>query len=66
VAAGLVAGTNQGKGPSVLQLDKYYAQIGRDSFAQTSKIFTLAFYSVAGVGGGGASAQALLSWNELL
>lgn len=66
VAAGLVSGTNQASGISVLDLSKYYSQIGRDSFSQTSKIFTLAFYSVAGVGGGGASAQTLLSWNELL
>lgn len=66
VAAGLVAGTNQAAAPAILELNKYYSQIGRDSFTGTSRIFTLAFYSVAGVGGGGASAQALLSWNELL
>lgn len=66
VAAGLVAGTNQAAAPAVLELAKYYSQIGRDSFSQTSKIFTLALYSVTGVGGGGASAQILLSWNELL
>lgn len=66
IAAGLVAGTNQAAAPAILELGKYYAQIGRDSFSQTSRIFTLALYSVTGVGGGGASAQTLLSWNELL
>ena len=66
VAAGLVAGTNQAAAPAVLELSKYYSQLGRDSFSQTSKIYTLALYSVPGVGGGGAGAQVLLSWNELL
>lgn len=66
VAAGFVAGTNQATAPGVLELNRYYSQIGRDSFTGTSRIFTLAFYSVTGVGGAGAGAQALLSWNELL
>ena len=66
VAAGFVSGTNQAAAPIALQLSRYYSQIGRDSFAQTSRVFTLATYSVTGVGGGGAGLQALLSWNELL
>ena len=66
IAAGLVSGTNQSAAPIMLELTKYQAQLGRDSFTQTSEIFTLAVYSVAGVGGGGASLQALVSWNELL
>lgn len=66
IAAGLVSGTNQSSSPIDFDLSKFYSQIGRDSFAQESRIFTLALYSVSGVGGGGASAQILLSWNELL
>lgn len=66
VAAGFVSGTNQAAAPIALQLSRYYSQIGRDSFTQTSRVFTLATYSVTGVGGGGAGLQALLSWNELL
>ena len=66
VAAGLVSGTNQSSAPVTFDLAKYYSQFARDSFAQESRIFTLALYSVAGVGGGGASAQCLVSWNELI
>lgn len=65
-AAGLVSGTNQSAAPILMELTKYQSQLGRNSFTQTPEIFTLAVYSVAGVGGGGASFQALLSWNELL
>ncbi len=66
VAAGVVSGTNLGSAPILLELTNYYSQIGRDSFTSTSKIFTLALSSVTGVGGGGAGAQTLMSWNELL
>lgn len=66
IAAGLVSGTNQAVAPIEFDLAKYYSQLGRDSFAEKSKIITLTLYSVLGVGGGGASAQTLLSWNELL
>lgn len=66
VAAGLVSGTNQAASPSVLELSKYYSQLGRDSFSQTSRIMTLAFYSATGITGAPATAQCLLSWNELL
>lgn len=66
VAAGLVSGTNQSAGQSILELGKYYSQLARDSFSQTSKIYTLAFYSVIGISGSPVTAQVLLSWNELL
>ncbi len=66
IVAGLVSGTNQSAAPLAFDLAKFYSQLGRDSFARESRIFTLAFYSIAGVGGGGASAQVLLSWNELI
>jgi hypothetical protein len=66
IANGLVSGTNQAAVPITLELSRYYSQIGRDSFSQTSEIVTLAVFSVAGIGGGGVTFQALLSWNELL
>ena len=66
IAAGLVSGTNQAAAPAVLELSKYYSQLARDSFTQTSYIVTLALYSVPGVAGSPATVQCLLSWNELL
>lgn len=66
LAAGIVSGTNQSASPIAFSLTKYYSQLGRDSFTQVSRVFTLAVYSITGVGGGGAGLQALLSWNELL
>ena len=67
IAAGLVSGTNQSAAPIMLELTKYQAQLGRDSFTNVSEIFTLAVYSVTGSSGGSSiSLQALLSWNELL
>lgn len=64
VAAGLVSGTNQAAGAAVQQLGKYYSQIGRDSFSRTSRIFTLALYSVPG-SASTVNATVLLSWNEV-
>jgi len=66
IAGGIISGTNQSAASRSLELTKYYSQIGRNSFTQVSDIFTLAFYSIPGVAGTPASAQALLSWNELL
>ena len=66
VAAGLVAGTNQAAAPAVLELSKYYSQLSRDSFTQSSRIYTLGVYSATGSGGSAITAQILLSWNELL
>lgn len=65
IANGIVSSTNQAAGSGALDLDKYFSQIGRNSFTQTSEIVTLAVYSVAGVGGSGVSLQAAVSWNEL-
>lgn len=66
IAAGIISSTNQSSSSTTLELSKYYSQIGRNSFTQTSDIFTLAFYSVTTVTGHPVTAQALLSWNELL
>ncbi|NBX50561.1 hypothetical protein EBT25_11645 [bacterium] len=66
VAAGLVSGTNQSAASSVLELTKYYSQIGRNSFTQTSDIMTLAYYSVTTISGTPATIQGLISWNELI
>lgn len=65
IANGIVSSTNQTAGSQALDLDKYFSQIGRNSFTQTSEIITLAVYSIAGIGGSGATAQAAVSWNEL-
>ena len=66
ITAGLVSGTNQAAAPAVMELSKYYSQLARDSFAKTSYIVTLALYSATGILGSPATAQCLLSWNELL
>jgi hypothetical protein len=66
IAAGIISGTNQSSGTMSLQLDKYYSQIGRNSFTGQSDIITLALYSVTTVTGHPVNVQALLSWNELL
>lgn len=66
IAAGIISGTNQSAASVALQLDKYYSQIGRNSFTGQSDIMTLAFYSVTTVNGHPVTVQALLSWNELL
>jgi hypothetical protein len=66
IAAGIISGTNQSASSMSLQLDKYYSQIGRNSFTGQSDIMTLAFYSVTTVTGHPVTVQALLSWNELL
>lgn len=47
---------------SVSELAGYYAQLGRDSFARTSDVTTLAVYGV----GSTPSGVALLSWQEIL
>jgi len=66
VAAGIISGTNQSAASMALELNKYYSQIGRNSFTQTSDIMTLAFYSVTTISGTPATIQGLISWNELL
>jgi hypothetical protein len=48
----------------VFELGQYFSQIGRDSFTQTSDIFTLAFFN--NTSQGAMDAQVLLSWQELL
>ncbi len=66
IAAGLFSGSNQTPGIAVLELGKYFTQLGRNSFTGEPYIITLAIFSYAGIGGGGVTMQALISWNELL
>ena len=47
-----------------VDLASYFSQIGRDSFAGVSEIFTLAVYRPAGTGS--LTGYALLSWQEML
>lgn len=49
---------------STLELGNYFSQIGRDSFSQTSEIFTLALF--ANSSQGTVTAECLLSWAEML
>ena len=63
-ASGIVTGTNQASGGSVIELSKYFSQIGRNSFTGTSDIITLAVMNIK-PGGSAVNIQALLSWNEL-
>lgn len=64
VASGIIVGTNQTGSTTALSLDRYFSKIGRNSFTNTSDIFTLALYNTA------ASTNpkiiSLLSWNEVL
>jgi hypothetical protein len=65
VASGLLsAGAASSSSITVFELGQYFSQIGRDSFTQTSDIFTLAFF--ANTSQGSVDAQVLLSWQELL
>ncbi len=64
VASGLVAASKTSSGLSVFELGQYFSQIGRNSFTQTSDIFTLAFFN--NTSQGTVNADALLSWQELL
>lgn len=66
VASGLLNGSNQTPSIYGIDLSRYSSQLTRNSFTQTPYVFTLAFYSTSVIGGSGLSAQALLSWNELL
>jgi hypothetical protein len=66
VAAGIISGTNQSAASMALELVKYFSQIGRNSFTQTSDIFTLAYYSTVTVTGHPVQIQGLLSWNEII
>ena len=64
VASGMVAAQGKTSGLSVFELGQYFSQIGRNSFTQTSDIFTLAFFN--NTTQGTVTADALLSWQELL
>lgn len=66
IAAGLFSGSNQTPGTAILELGKYFTQLGRNSFTNEPYIITLAIFSYAGIGGGGVTMQTLMSWNELL
>jgi len=64
VASGLVAASKTSSGLVVFELGQYFSQIGRNSFTQTSEIFTLAFFN--NTSQGTVDADVLLSWQELL
>jgi hypothetical protein len=64
VASGLVAAQGKTSGLAVFELGQYFSQIGRNSFTQTSDIFTLAFFN--NTSQATVDADALLSWQELL
>ena len=64
VASGLVTAVGRNSGLAVFELGQYFSQIGRNSFTQTSDIFTLAFFN--NTSQGAVDAQVLLSWQELL
>lgn len=65
VASGMIsAGAASSSSITVFELGQYFSQIGRNSFTQTSDIFTLAFFNNATQGT--VDAQVLLSWQELL
>lgn len=66
IAGGIISGTNQSAASMALELVKYYSQINRNSFTQTSDIMTLAYYSVTTVTGHPVEVQGLVSWNELI
>jgi len=65
VASGIVTNSTGGAtSSSNLELNGYFAQLGRDSFSMTPDIFTLAV--IRGTGSSTCSGFALLSWQELL
>ena len=65
VASGIAThGSASASSVTVFELGQYFSQIGRDSFTQTSDIFTLALFANASQGT--VDAQVLLSWQELL
>ena len=65
IASGIATqGAASSSSVTVFELGQYFSQIGRDSFTQTSDIFTLAFFN--NTSQGPVDAQVLLSWQELL
>jgi hypothetical protein len=64
VASGFASASGKTSGLIVFELGQYFSQIGRNSFTQTSDIFTLAFFN--NTSQGTVDADALLSWQELL
>ena len=65
IASGIAThGAASSSSITVFELGQYFSQIGRDSFTQTSDIFTLALFANASQGT--VDAQVLLSWQELL
>lgn len=65
IASGMITqGAASSSSITVFELGQYFSQIGRDSFTQTSDIFTLAFFN--NTSQGVVDAQVLLSWQELL
>ena len=65
IASGIAThGSASASSAVVFELGQYFSQIGRNSFTQTSDIFTLAFFN--NTSQGAVDAQVLLSWQELL
>jgi hypothetical protein len=65
IASGMITqGAASSSSITVFELGQYFSQIGRNSFTQTSDIFTLAFFN--NTSQGAVDAQVLLSWQELL
>lgn len=64
IASGLVTNSSKSTSGYVSNLQSYFSQLGRDSFAKVGDIFTLAV--IRGTGSGTASGYALLGWQELL
>ena len=65
VASGIVTNSTGGAtSSSNLELNGYFAQLGRDSFSRTPEIFTLAV--IRGTGSSTCSGYALLNWQETL
>lgn len=65
VASGLITnGSGSSTSSSILELNNYNSQLGRNSFTKTSDTLTLAV--VRATGSSAASGYSLLSWQELL
>jgi hypothetical protein len=65
LAGSIASGTNQSSSRANIEFNRYFSQIGRNSFTGISDILTLAVMNIK-PGNSAVTLQALLSWNELL
>lgn len=65
LASTISSGTNQASSRASIEFNRYFSQIGRNSFTGVSDILTLAVMNIK-PGGPAVTLQALMSWNELL